>query len=120
MEALPQEDWPRLFPERPIGTESDIRSRLGGLRFTQHEDPRLHFEMSVPLSFRWRQPAEAPGSPGLLVSLVLVRDGADIGEIRVTVDDVPRELSPAEWAMIRLAEGGHTLLAKREEYTPIG
>jgi hypothetical protein len=118
METLPKRDWPRLFPDGPVGDEREVRSRLGGLRFTQHEDARLHFEMSAPLGWRWRPSAEVVGAPGLLVSLV--QGGADSGEIRVSVDDVPRELAPAEWAMIRLEERGHALWAKREEVTPIG
>jgi hypothetical protein len=118
MQTLPRVDWPRFFPDAPVGQEPEIRSRLGALYFTQHEDPRLHFEMSAPIEWRWRSPAEVSGPPGLLVSLV--KDSPEIGEIRVTVDDVPRELSPAEWAMIKLSERGHALWAKREEHTPIG
>jgi hypothetical protein len=74
--------------------------------------------MSVPGTWTWRPPAEVSDAPGLLVSLV--QGSPDKGEIRVTVDDVPRELSPAEWAMIELSKRGHALWAKREAHTPIG
>lgn len=118
METLPHDQWPALFPDKPAGTGDEIARRTGGLRFTESADERLHFALSAPLGWRWRPASEANDPPGLLVSLV--RGAPVTAEIAVFADEVPRELSPAEWTAHRLEQGGHTLWAKREEYTPIG
>lgn len=124
MDALDQEQWPALFPDKPAGSGDEAARRMGGLLYDQSADERLHFSLSAPLGWRWRPANEAPDPRGLLVSLV--RDvrgarGAHVAaEIAVFADDVPREVSPAEWTAHRLEQGGHALWAKREAYTPIG
>jgi hypothetical protein len=117
-EILDKDKWPAFFPDKPAASADEIGRRMGGLKFEDREDERRHFTLLAPLGWRLIENGEGPSPPGLLVSLVL---GAPRkAEIAVFVDDVPREVSPAEWTIHRLEQAGHTLWAKREEYTPIG
>lgn len=115
---LDPDRWPALFPERPTATPEEIGRRMGELRFTQSPDPHLHFHMLAPTGWRWRPTGEAGNPPGLLASLV--SDSAATAEIAVFVDEVPREVHPADWTLLRLERAGHTLQAKRQASTPIG
>jgi hypothetical protein len=115
---LDHSQWATLFPERPAGTPEEISARLGELRFTQSADARLHFRMLAPAGWRWRPNEEAGNPEGLLASLV--SDVAATAEIAVFVDDVAREVSPADWTLHRLEREGCSLWARRQAPTPIG
>ncbi len=118
MTLLDHSQWATLFPERPAGTPEEISARLGELRFTQSADARLHFHMLAPAGWRWRPNEEAGNPEGLLASLV--SDAAATAEIAVFVDDVAREVNPADWTLHRLEREGCSLWARRQAPTPIG
>jgi hypothetical protein len=107
-----------LLPNNPPLSEEDIQRRMGGLEFTVSKDARLHFRLLVPLGWTWRDPNEAKCPPGTLLSLVF--GSSSRAEIRVIVDNIPRETSPAEWVLIELERAGHTLVTQSEMDTPIG
>ncbi|MEZ4293668.1 MAG: hypothetical protein R3B70_01735 [Polyangiaceae bacterium] len=117
METLSHEARARLLPGRPEGDEEALRRALAALRYTPEGAPTAHFELSAPLGWQWQPRAESPPVPGLLVSLA---EPGGRGRVLVSMDEVPRELSPADWALMRLEERGHTLLASKSEYTPLG
>lgn len=110
--------WPQLFPERSERTADEVRARMCGLQCNAGGDERRHFRLLVPAGFRLRAPDEAPASPGLLASVV--SDEHPGAEISVVVDDLPREVAPADWTWYRLERAGHQLLASREDDTPVG
>lgn len=109
-----------LFPEMPAISTEEVHARFAGVSFTHSADERLHFTLLAPPGWTWRLPSESPYPAGLLLSLVDGAPGHVVAEIAVAADELPREVSPAEWVRNELERRGHAPVAQREQYGPLG
>lgn len=110
-------DLATVFPGSPKAGVAPSE-RLRGVRVAVSPDARLHFSVLVPSGFTVRLPGPLEGAPGQMLSAV-DSPSAD-AEVSVLVDEVPREVSPADWVTDRLAGAGHTMIAARRRNEPSG
>lgn len=107
--------WAELFPDHESFTGVP---RASFVTTSSEGGPseRFHFSIATPRDLRRARLEDLPPREGILAAFVDDR-GA---EIAIYGDEVAHELSPADWAELRLERLGHQPWATREQDTPIG